>query len=279
VVRALAATRQRDAVPDLIAAWSHETTRDAAFTGLLDLPDIRALDVYLAGLASPQAAQRDKSRAALTKLAPELWPRLKQRTEPLPAAAIAPLRRILAAQPEALASPLLAESGVARPAHSVEDYRAFALANAGDAPRGLKLFTDTRTGCANCHVVAGQGQNVGPDLTTIGAQFGRETLIEAILYPSKSIREGYQQVEIELKDGESLTGAIRGESPETLVLVDALGRVQTVPKSTVKGRTAMVLSLMPEGLQAALTREEFADIIAYLVSLKTDPRRSPANPN
>ncbi len=275
VVRALAATRQRDTVPDLIAAWSNEVTRDAAFTGLLALPDIRALDVYLDGLASPQAAQRDKSRAALTKLGPELWPRLQERDTPLPAAAIAPLRRILAGNSEALASALLSEATDAQPAFTPEDYRTFALANAGDALRGKNLFADPRTACVNCHLVADEGKSVGPDLTTAGAQFGREALIESILYPSKNIREGYHQVELELKDGESISGAIRGESPENLVLVDALGNSQTVPKSTVKSRTTMTLSLMPEGLQAALTREEFTDLVAYVVSLKTDPRRKP----
>ena len=130
----------------------------------------------------------------------------------------------------------------------------------------------------NCHSVAEHGKSVGPDLTTIGAQFGPEALIESILQPSKNIRDGYQQTEIELKDGESLTGAVRGESPENLILVDALGRAQTVPKSTIRTRTAMTLSLMPEGLHSALTREEFADLIAYVASLKTDPRRPETKP-
>ncbi len=278
VVRALAATRQRDTVPDLVAAWSNEVTRAAAFTGLLDLPDIRALDVYLDGLASPQAAQRDKSRAALTKLAPELWPRLKTRTAPLPAAAIVPLRRILAGNSDALASPLLTEQASTQPAFTPDDYRAFALAHVGDPWRGQQIFFDARTGCVNCHAVAEHGRGIGPDLTTAGAQFGVEALIESILHPSKNIREGYQQVELELKDGESLSGAIRGESPENLVLVDALGRSQTVPKSTVKSRTPMALSLMPEGLHAALTRDEFADLVGYVASLKTDPRRPETKP-
>lgn len=278
VVRALAATRQRDAVPGLVAAWAHEITREAAFAGLLDLPDIRALDLYLDGLASPQAALRDKSRGALTKLASEIWPRLRTRTTPLPAAVIGPLRRVLAGNVEALASALLTEPTDGRPVFTPEDYRVFALAHPGDPWRGQQVFFDTRTGCVNCHAVAEHGRSIGPDLTTAGAQFGAEALIESVLYPSKSVREGYQQVELELKDGESLSGAIRGESPENLILVDALGASQTVPKSTVKSRTPMALSLMPEGLHAALSREEFADLIAYVGSLKADPRRAPAPP-
>jgi putative heme-binding domain-containing protein len=114
---------------------------------------------------------------------------------------------------------------------------------------------------------------VGPDLTTIGAQFGRAALIDSILYPSKVVREGYQQCTIELADDESLTGAVRAESADAVTLVDAEGRTHELKKTRITLRRASTLSLMPEGLNAALTLEQFADLVAYVESLRLDPRR------
>ena len=49
--------------------------------------------------------------------------------------------------------------------------------------------------CVACHRVAGEGNDTGPDLSSVGAQFDRAALAEAILYPSKTVREGYQQID------------------------------------------------------------------------------------
>ena len=155
---------------------------------------------------------------------------------------------------------------------SPEEYRAFALAKPGDPWRGQQLFFDKRAACVTCHLVAGHGKSVGPDLTTIGAQFAPDTLIESILQPGKAIRDGYRQTVLELKDGKSLAGIIREESPVSVLLVDAEGRSHTVPKLDIRTRTQSPVSLMPEGFRGALTLEEFADLIAYIASLKTDPR-------
>src|SRR6185503_2152139 len=135
--------------------------------------------------------------------------------------------------------------------------------------------------CIRCHAVHGWGEGVGPELTTAGAQFGRATLIESILYPSKAVREGYQQVELELKSGESFSGILKAESATQVLLLDSEGRQQSVARDQVVSRRNSSLSLMPEGLQAALSVQEFIDLVAYLESLKTDPRRAlspPASP-
>jgi putative heme-binding domain-containing protein len=123
-----------------------------------------------------------------------------------------------------------------------------------------------------CHTVAGQGGAVGPDLTTIGAQFDRAALIDSILYPSKVVREGYQQYTIETDDDEAITGALRAESADAITLIDAEGRTHQIRKTRVRDRRSSALSLMPEGLCASLTLEQFADLVAYVESLRRDPR-------
>src|SRR5207253_10034221 len=55
----------------------------------------------------------------------------------------------------------------------------------GDAGKGKALFASTTAGtCANCHIVNGQGKEVGPDLSEIGKKLSKEALYESILYPS-----------------------------------------------------------------------------------------------
>jgi putative heme-binding domain-containing protein len=65
-----------------------------------------------------------------------------------------------------------------------------------------------------------------------------------------------------------LSGLVAGETDERLILVDAQGNRHEVPTSEVEERRLTDLSSMPDGLQTALTLEDFADLIAYLESLK-----------
>jgi putative heme-binding domain-containing protein len=153
---------------------------------------------------------------------------------------------------------------------TLTDYTNAALNNKGDIERGRRIFNDQAgVACIKCHTVAGQGNAVGPDMTTIGAQFPRSALIEHILDPSKSVREGYQQVLIETSDDQSYAGLIKSESAESLTILTAQATLQTIPKSKITTRHNSALSLMPDGLHLGLSVNEFADLIAYLESLKT----------
>jgi putative heme-binding domain-containing protein len=156
---------------------------------------------------------------------------------------------------------------------TVADYVHFALQNKGDSTRGRRLFfNESGVACIRCHTVAGEGHAVGPDMTTIGAQFPRDALIEHLVNPSQSVREGYQQVLIETSDDENFAGLIKSESAESLTILTANSKLETIPKTKITSRHSSQLSLMPDGLHLGLSLEEFADLIAYLESLKSDPR-------
>ena len=152
------------------------------------------------------------------------------------------------------------------------DYLDFALKHDGDVARGRKIFHDlSGVACTKCHRVAGEGVDVGPDLTTVGAQFGRAEIAESILYPSKAIREGYQRVEVETKNEQTFEGLVKAEANDELTLRDANGNNRRVSKADIKDRRNSQLSLMPEGLEAGMTLQDFTDLVAYLVSLKGQP--------
>jgi putative heme-binding domain-containing protein len=109
---------------------------------------------------------------------------------------------------------------------------------------------------------------VGPDLSSVGAQFDRAKLAESVLYPSRSIREGYQQVTAATTDGRVIAGLVRTESVETLTLRDADGKDHAIPKAEIEERKGSSASLMPDGLHLGLSPQDFADLVSYLESLK-----------
>lgn len=272
-VRALGQLRARSAVPELLAAWSSPESRDDAFAALCRISDLRALEVYLDGLASPDATRREEARKACEPLRRELLPLLANRATPLPPLALSELKRLYADDPESLHHPVLAAAAEHPDAAGYERY---ALAQRGDPKLGRVVFENLQTAaCSRCHVVAGQGGHVGPDLTLAGSQFSRAQLIESVLYPSRAVREGYQQIIVETRDDESIAGALKADTGDGLTLVDASGRTNFVPRASIADRRTSALSLMPEGIQAGLTLEEFAGLIAYLESLRAAAPRAP----
>ena len=153
-----------------------------------------------------------------------------------------------------------------------EDYLQFARTHPGDATRGRTLFHDRQgLGCVKCHKVGGEGSEVGPDLGTIGSQFDRAQLAESVLYPSRAIREGYQATTVATADGRVLSGLVRSESGDSLILRDAEGNDHPIRKADIEERKSGATSLMPEGLQVGLSPNEFADLISYLETLRTAP--------
>ena len=158
------------------------------------------------------------------------------------------------------------------PATRREALARFALQNDGDSGRGASLFAaEDGTACVRCHRVKGRGGEVGPDLSDVGAKFRRADLIEAVLEPSKQVVEGYRATTLALADGRVLTGLVRGESAGGLTLVDNEGRSHRVRSGEVEERKASTGSIMPDGLVDRLPLEQFADLIAYLESLKPTP--------
>jgi putative heme-binding domain-containing protein len=73
---------------------------------------------------------------------------------------------------------------------------------------------------------------------------------------------------IETKDGDFFSGLLKAETVEEVTLVDSAAQLQRIPKSQIVSRKLSELSLMPEGLHSGLTLSEFADLLAYLESLR-----------
>ncbi|MDF1756231.1 MAG: HEAT repeat domain-containing protein [Verrucomicrobiales bacterium] len=138
-----------------------------------------------------------------------------------------------------------------------------ALKQQGDSAKGLVVF---QKACLACHKRGKAGfSDLGPDLATV-VDHPVEKLLANILDPNLDIQPGYHAYNCELNNGEQLFGLIAGETASGITLKQLDGKVHHLLRTDIKSLVSANTSLMPEGLEAAITIEEMADLIAYLKS-------------
>jgi putative heme-binding domain-containing protein len=136
------------------------------------------------------------------------------------------------------------------------------MAYTGDAERGRQAYE--KAACSACHRFGDVGQSAGPDLTDVARRFKRADLLEAILYPSKTVSDQWAAVQIVTSDDTMLVGTIATESAASVTLVPMNAPPVTIPKARIKSRTAATVSPMPEGLLNTMTLREISDLFAFL---------------
>lgn len=134
------------------------------------------------------------------------------------------------------------------------------LAQPASGARGHPVFART---CANCHTLAGEGTPVGPDLSGLRNQ-PPEALLFHIIVPDAEIYPGFHACEIETRDGRTLSGIALRETPDEIVLRQAGGEQETIRRSNLVSFTRSRVSLMPQELENTMSRQELADLIAFL---------------
>jgi putative heme-binding domain-containing protein len=164
---------------------------------------------------------------------------------------------------------LVGVAGASGAAPSKEEYRKFALSHPGDAAQGKRLFNDlNKLACAKCHAVDGKTASVGPDLSTVGDKFAPAELIDAVLNPSAQIAIGYSTTIVTTKNGDVIDGIIKDATDNQITLAGVDAAAHTIRTSDIAERRVSNVSMMPEGLQNGVTLDEFADLTAYVSSLR-----------
>lgn len=130
------------------------------------------------------------------------------------------------------------------------------------ADRGLAVF---EMNCAACHRMRGIGYPVGPDLVTFRSKSVAD-FAQAIFDPNSALEPRYAAQVVELKEGRSVTGIVEGETSVGFTLRQSGGLSEQVLRADVVRLAPAALSLMPEGLEQAISREEFASLIRWLQS-------------
>lgn len=131
----------------------------------------------------------------------------------------------------------------------------------GDPERGKVVFE--KAACMTCHEVGGVGVVVGPALADVRAK-PAEALLSDILDPNRAVEERWAAYSIGTRDGRQLAGLVAAETDAAIEVRLPGGFTETVPREQVATFETSGLSLMPVGLESAITEAEMADLIAFL---------------
>jgi putative heme-binding domain-containing protein len=154
---------------------------------------------------------------------------------------------------------LFATSGVGDRGKVYEEYKSV-LTLTPSAKNGRQVFLKL---CANCHRLEREGTPVGPDLFGIRTQ-PKEAILLHILIPEYEITPGFAAYVVETTDGRVLSGLLVAETPTLVTLRQALNKEETVLRSDIESLTLSKLSLMPQELEKTLSKQDVADLLAYL---------------
>ena len=135
-----------------------------------------------------------------------------------------------------------------------------ALSLAGNGQKGAGLFHKL---CASCHRVEDIGRDIGPNLRSTSGH-SPEKMLVSILDPSREVEPRFLAYSCTLLNGEEVYGLISSESGSSITFSFADGTRRTILRSEVKTLRSTQLSLMPEGLEAGLTPQDLADLIAFV---------------
>ncbi len=132
----------------------------------------------------------------------------------------------------------------------------------GDVANGKAMY---QKHCALCHVHGEIGVRIGPDLTGM-AVHPKEELLVHILDPSRSVEGNFRTYSIRTVDDTIVTGMLAGESKTALEIVNAQAKREVVLREDIDELIASQKSLMPEGFENQMTKEEMRDLLEFLTS-------------
>ena len=139
-----------------------------------------------------------------------------------------------------------------------------ALKLPGDASRGA---TVAQRECLSCHKLGDGGHDVGPNLLSVRHRTPDELLLH-ILDPNREVAPNFVEYVVTQTDGRSTTGIVVAETATSITLRRAEGRQETILRDDIDEMASSGRSLMPEGLEQRVSREEMADLVALLLSRK-----------
>jgi cytochrome c oxidase cbb3-type subunit 3 len=143
-----------------------------------------------------------------------------------------------------------------------------AAAVVGDAARGERVFT--ASGCSACHILAGQGTALGPELTDLGDRRSAAYVREVLLDPAARLPAEFVMVRVITLSGNVVEGIRVNEDNFSIQLRDTSGSLRSFRKTDLrsqerlKGQTPMpsFKNLPPADVQ---------DLVAYLLTPMSKP--------
>ena len=137
----------------------------------------------------------------------------------------------------------------------------------GDLARGQAVFKKI---CSACHQVGNVGQQVAPDLASVKSKSDADLLV-SILDPNREAQPNFNVYTVVTDQGRVYNGIVAAESAGSITLKRAEGKQDMILRSNIDQMISTGLSLMPVGLEKDLKRQEIADVIAFVKSIKAPP--------
>ena len=142
----------------------------------------------------------------------------------------------------------------------------------GDVRRGQAIFNSPKAACFSCHKLGYMGGTSGPDLTSIGQVRTERDLLESIIYPNASFVRSYEPLIVTTKANEVHSGVVRKDAADEIVLATGPNTEVRIARADIADMRPGTVSIMPAGLDQQLSRQELADLLAFLKATKWGPR-------
>jgi cytochrome c oxidase cbb3-type subunit III len=147
----------------------------------------------------------------------------------------------------------------------------------GNAAKGKELFYGDAN-CSLCHMVAGKGGRVGPELTGVGGSRTREAIIDSVRNPSRRLAWGlteatkefpqeYESITVVTADGKEIKGVALNEDNFSVQMMDTNEQIYLLEKDKLRSFKKSRESMMPVYGPDILSDKDLLDIVAYLISL------------
>ncbi len=138
----------------------------------------------------------------------------------------------------------------------------------GDVRRGQVVFNSPKAACITCHAIGYLGGKLGPDLTRIGGIRSERDLLEAIVFPNASFVRSYEPVQVTTHDGRVFNGILKKDAPDEVILAVSATEEVRLARADIDEIKPGAVSVMPSGLDQQLTKQELADLVAFLKASK-----------
>jgi len=137
----------------------------------------------------------------------------------------------------------------------------------GDASRGAAVFSDAKLACLSCHKIGAHGGTVGPDLSAVAKDRPLNHIIESVLWPKREVKPEFTTWQILTMDGEIVTGYKADATDQSVTLRDpASGKLTSIAIDEID-EEMVGSTVMPDGLTAAMTRQQQLDLICFMSDL------------
>jgi putative membrane-bound dehydrogenase-like protein len=262
----------------LLSATRPAAVQSAAIAALVRTPDSSVPGTLLGTWSSASPAIRSQILDALLNRPTwqaELLAAIEKGT--IPAGQIdAARRQRLASSPDAAIRKRVEKlfAGGSNPDRQkvIDDYKS-ALTLIGDRARGKAVFAKS---CSACHALDNVGHAVGPDLAAL-ANKSPLYLLSEILDPNRNLDSRYVEYQAVTKDERTVSGILAAETATSITLRGQQAKEETLLRSFIQTLRGTAKSLMPEGLEKDITKQDMADLLAYLTAASPPHKKVAGN--